>query len=1286
MVQGTDNQHAGQELRRDRRFQVSQAAIITQPGHTEIACEIRDFCLGGLFLKFTNPEAAIASLAKRADAEVEIVFTPVSINTTQTFRVPAQLKRLSPQGVGVAFARQPVDALRALQKLRMAGHRQKLAAMPASSAHPQLREASTALLSETLLQVHDQMMRMLGDKLNTAALHASGIAEHSGLLSAVQEFSNHAPTLQTSFVQRVLDALKQARPVQTQATRESADGGLALVDELDFEDWLATSSEAHKLEEQFREQLADIEPRVGQLFGFACDHSNNPFGPAVISHAYRNCLEQVPVLARARQVAYATLRDVLSDQLAPLYAELLAMLPVSHAEVEAQPPLQTAQPQHADSPADAAANEPAQAGGAQAPAAASQQGQAQGQGTLSRLTGSLLDFFRGQSASPAAASAQAGAVSGQSGAASAQSGPTSGLSGGMPGQSGGAASAPMGTAPATPGGSAMPGHAPRGPATGSTGGQPGMTIVPGVANSPVLQRLAAAGALPATVTQEMQRSVDMFGALFDTMHAEKSVSEGMRPFFHQLETSLIKLAMSDPQFLSSPLHPAHKVLNTLDRISMVAGDDGKITDERLLRLMSRWTDRINAEADKNPGVFEEARTQLERVVKPLLNERAARVFRLQEMCEGRQAAEVAKQRILRELLARLDERPIPNAVIELLNGGWRNVLLMAEMRHGTDSEEARESWQVMENLREWLDPEQTASPATAEIQTLLQRIDQSLTHVCADKFAQDRIVDQLAATLFDEDKSQHQRTPIAARLNDAASEPLTEAQDNLAERLRVGDWLQFKTLDAPLNLIWIGDRPHVYVFANYRGIKKLDLKRQDLLQSLENNEAEWTEDLELPLMDRSYSAMIQKMQRDLLWQSSHDATTGLANRKTFFRAIRRNWLRSKSTDGGFAVGVIQLDISKPDGDAAGVEIRTPILREFAHILPAHLPSNALLARAGESGIAFWIEAADGAAAEKQSETLLRVITAQPQEINGTRYRVQAAIGLMWAGDCLSPEAYYDNANAASTRARESDTPVMQYSSESEDSGVLALARWAHDLTAILANNQLSLMCQPVAAAADDARTPLYYEVLLHPTADDERIATRDLIAVAERLQRITEVDRWVVRSVMQWMRDHANKAALLGGFSINLSGQSVNNPLFLKFLLAELARGDVPGDKLIFEISEADAVEGHAQTQLFIRQLQRHSCHFTLDDFGVGSSSYTSLKSMKLDYLKIDRALVREIGTSMIDEALVRSILETGSFLGIKTVAGFVEDEEGLAKLRDMGIDCVQGYLIGELQPLESLA
>ncbi len=1224
MDNGMDNRDGAQDLRRDRRFQVSQAALITRSGGPDIACEIRDFCLGGMFLKFSDPDAALASLAQASDAEVGIAFTPASINIAQTFHVPARVRRVSPLGVGVAFVRQPVEALRALQKLRMADHRQKLATQSPSDANPRLREIGATLLRETLLQAHDQVTRMLGDHLAAAAVHASTINEHSQLLSAPHEFSSRAIAVQTRFVEQVIGALNPGRPVQTQATRQT-EGDLALVDEFDFEDWLAMSSEATRLEEQFEEQLADIEPRVGQLYAFACDHGNNPFGPAVIGHAYRAALQDIPVPARARQVAYGVLREVLAEQLPLLYAEVLALLPVSHVEARR---------------AHAVRNPPPP------PAQSSTPPAGPAQHTLGRLAGSLLDFFRGDANIDLPAS--------------------------------GAGSDGYFTA-ARAASSALPAAASN-PAAGAVG------ATPSPANLPVLQRLASAGALPTAETDAMQRSVEMFGALFDTVHAEKSLGAGMRPFFHQLETSLIKLAMSDPQFLASPAHPAHKVLNTLDRISMVAGDDGKITDPRLTRLMNRWTERINAEADKNPGVFDEARTQLERVVKPLLSERSARIFRLQEMCEGRQSAEVAKQRIVRELLARLDAHEVPAVVIELLNGGWRNVLLIAELRHGVDSEDARDAWQVVQRLCEWLDPDRTEQPAAREIQTLLQRVDQALIQVCADKFAQDRIVDQLATALFDEDKSRHPRTSLAARLSDAACEPLSAVQDGLAERLRVGDWLQFKGFDAPLNLIWIGDQPPVYVFANYRGVKKLDLKRSDLLQALEDGTAYWAADLELPLMDRSYSAMIQKMQRDLLWKASHDATTGLANRKSFFRSIRRDWLRNHADESGYAIAVIRLEISKPEGGTAAAHVCATILQEFARQLPAQLPPGALLARAGESGIAFRIKAVDGAAAQADTERLLP-LAGSTREIDGVRYGIEAWAGLMWAPDCLDPEAYYDNANAACSRARESGAALVVYDGTAGDSGVLALAHWAHELTDILAHNQLSLNCQPVVALGEATRSTLYYEVLLHPTTRSERnIATGELISVAERLQRITEIDRWVVRHVLQWMRAHADTVDGIGGLSIKLSGQSVSNPLFLKLLLADLSRGDLPGEKLIFEISEADAVEGHAQTQLFIRQLQRYGCRFMLDDFGVGSSSYTSLKGMRLDYLKIDRALVREVSTSMIDEALVRSILETAGFLGIKTVAGFVEDAETLAKLREMGVECVQGYLIGEPRALETLA
>ena len=191
--------------------------------------------------------------------------------------------------------------------------------------------------------------------------------------------------------------------------------------------------------------------------------------------------------------------------------------------------------------------------------------------------------------------------------------------------------------------------------------------------------------------------------------------------------------------------------------------------------------------------------------------------------------------------------------------------------------------------------------------------------------------------------------------------------------------------------------------------------------------------------------------------------------------------------------------------------------------------------------------------------------------------------------------------------------------------------------------------------------------------------------MAERLQRITEIDRWVFKQLIQWMREHPEQLEAVGGFSIKISGQSVVNPLFLNFLLSELGRGDVPTHKIIFTLSETAAVEGHSQTQHFIRQLQRLGCKFMLDEFGLGSSSYTALKSLRIDYLKIDRSLVRELSSSLIDEAIVRSILETCDSLNIRTVAGFVENEDTEAKLMEMGVQYLQGYRISEPVTLASL-
>ena len=391
------------------------------------------------------------------------------------------------------------------------------------------------------------------------------------------------------------------------------------------------------------------------------------------------------------------------------------------------------------------------------------------------------------------------------------------------------------------------------------------------------------------------------------------------------------------------------------------------------------------------------------------------------------------------------------------------------------------------------------------------------------------------------------------------------------------------------------------------------------------------------------------------------------------------------------IGIIQAEVLSLDGNSPTPDTRNAFMREMAQRVEQLLPVGSLLARAGEQSIAYWAAMSDTISAKLVSTKLLNALNRLRLSIEHHDIQTKAYIGLVWANNGLDPERYYDYANAASTAARESKQHgvVLHHTNDVDRAKpVIALATWAHDLTRILADNRLELCCQ---AVLDPHQTdkPAHYEILLHPItdarADTPQINTHDLLSVAERLQRITEIDRWVVRSLIQWMRDHAAQMAAIEGFFIKLSGQSVVNPLFLNFLLAELGRGDLPTQKIIFTISEHAAVEGHSQAQHFIRQLQRLGCKFMLDEFGLGTSSYTALKTLKLDYLKIDRSLVRELASSLIDEAIVRSILETCAFLEIKTIAGYVENEDTQTKLREMGIQYVQGYLISEPVALASL-
>ena len=191
------------------------------------------------------------------------------------------------------------------------------------------------------------------------------------------------------------------------------------------------------------------------------------------------------------------------------------------------------------------------------------------------------------------------------------------------------------------------------------------------------------------------------------------------------------------------------------------------------------------------------------------------------------------------------------------------------------------------------------------------------------------------------------------------------------------------------------------------------------------------------------------------------------------------------------------------------------------------------------------------------------------------------------------------------------------------------------------------------------------------------------IPAAERYNLMHLIDRWVVRNSLRQFADY--RAPGIWQISINLSAQSLCDDDFLQFLLEEVEDANLPPEHLCFEITETAAIANLTRAIAFMRRMKALGCRFSLDDFGSGLSSFGYLKTLPVDYLKIDGSFVRDIGEDPIDLALVESINQIGHILGIETIAEYVENDEIRRQLEEIGVDYLQGYGIARPEPLATL-
>ena len=427
----------------------------------------------------------------------------------------------------------------------------------------------------------------------------------------------------------------------------------------------------------------------------------------------------------------------------------------------------------------------------------------------------------------------------------------------------------------------------------------------------------------------------------------------------------------------------------------------------------------------------------------------------------------------------------------------------------------------------------------------------------------------------------------------------------------------------------------------------------------------------------------RRLAREVAHNASHDTLTGLMNRREFERRLEEALVSSKEYDARHALCYLDLDQFKVVNDTAGHVAGDELLKHVTSLLAKEVRDSDILARLGGDEFGLLLSNCPLDKAVEIAERLVAQVRDFRFVWNEQPFEVGVSIGISPIHRHVASTAeLLSQADVACYAAKdEGRNRVHVYSTQSAHFRHVELRR-AADMRTAMEQDRFRLFSQPIVAlsAPDDGRPR--YELLLRLLDEQDRIVPPGtFIPGAERYELMNRVDRWVIRTA--FARYAGGSARLRGAnIAINLSGNSLNDELFLEFVRDQFDANGIEPECICFEITETAAVKNLSGAQQTITALREIGCEFALDDFGSGFSSFSYLRNLPVDYLKIDGSFVRSIATDPKDRAMVSAINQVAHTMEIKTIAEWVETEDAMRELRRLGVDYVQGYAVGRPEPL----
>ena len=434
---------------------------------------------------------------------------------------------------------------------------------------------------------------------------------------------------------------------------------------------------------------------------------------------------------------------------------------------------------------------------------------------------------------------------------------------------------------------------------------------------------------------------------------------------------------------------------------------------------------------------------------------------------------------------------------------------------------------------------------------------------------------------------------------------------------------------------------------------------------------------------------MRSMEKRLSYQASHDALTGLINRREFEIRLKQTIRNAQSERMSHSICFLDLDKFKVINDTSGHAAGDEFLKQISRTIQNNLRHTDVLARLGGDEFGIILDSCSISRAKTICTQILDTIKNTRFNWGKNAFETGASIGIVPITErTISASDVMSSVDAACYEAKDKGRNRIQVF-EPDDADYVkhrAETSWIQKIKSAIFNNHFELYFQEIIPINLTYPTPKTIEILIRLNDEDKVILPDSFIPTAERYNMMPLIDEWVITKTFDFLTEYKKEIQSDIRVAINLSGQSLSENSVLNLITNNLRKNDnLKKECICFEITETAAIANMSRAIEFIAKVKQMGCNFSLDDFGSGLSSFSYLKNMPVDNLKIDGVFIRDVVDDPIDRVFVESIHNIGKMMGIKTTAEYVENEDILNCVRSIGIDYAQGYHLARPLPIKTL-